>query len=100
MFVLANICQAVAMILDKVFWLYGLVIFIAVLITWVSPDPFNPIVQFLRAVTEPVFGWVRRHVPFAMLGMLDLSPMIVLFSLWFLRLALVPTLFDLAVRLR
>ena len=100
MFFLGHLCQAVAVVVDKVLWLYGMVVFIAVLITWVSPDPFNPIIQFLRAVTEPVFAWVRARVPFAMVGMLDLSPMIVMVSLWFLRLALVPTLLDLAVRFR
>lgn len=100
MFVLGNLCQALAVILDKVLYLYNIIMFIAVLVTWVRPDPFNPIVQFLRAATEPVFEWVRRRLPFTVVGMLDLSPMVALMALWFLRLFLVQTLMDLSFRLR
>ena len=100
MFVLGNVCQAVAMILDKVIRLYSIVIMIAVLVSWVSPDPFNPVVQFLRSVTEPLFAWVRRHLPFAVVGMIDLSPLIVLIFFQFLQMVVVHSLFDLAFRLR
>ena len=100
MFVLANFLQAVATILDQVLWLYSLVIFIAVLVSWVHADPFNPIVQVLRAVTEPVFAWVRRRIPFAVVGLLDLSPMIALLLIWFARLFIVRSLLELAARLR
>ncbi len=100
MFILAHFVYAVAVIVDKVFMLYGFVIMVAVLITWVSPDPFNPVVQLLRGVTEPLFDWVRQRLPFARVGMLDLSPMLVLFLLWFLRMFLVQSLFDLSTRLR
>ena len=99
MFVLGNICIALATILDRVLWLYSLVVLVAVLITWVRPDPYNPIIQFLRAATEPLFEWVRR-LPFAMIGMLDLSPIIVLLGLQLIQMVLVRSLFDLAARLR
>jgi len=100
MFILGNLVHAMAVVIDNVFKLYGFVIMVAVLITWVSPDPFNPLVQLLRGVTEPLFDWVRQHVPFARVGMLDLSPMLVLFLLWFLRIFLVQSLLDVSVRLR
>lgn len=100
MFVLSNFINAVAIILDQVLWLYNLVVFVAVVLSWVHADPYNPIVRLLRSVTEPVFEWVRRHVPFAMLGMLDLSPMLVLLGIWFARLFLIRSLVDLAMRLR
>ena len=100
MFVFGNFLSAAAAILDQVLWLYNLVVFVAVALSWVSADPFNPIVRALRSVTEPVFGWVRARLPFAMLGMLDLSPMIVLFAIWFARLFLVRSLLDVAARLR
>ena len=100
MFVLGNLVQALAIILDKFLSLYSLVMFIAVLVQWVSPDPFNPLVRILRGVTDPVFGWIRQRLPFAVMGMLDLSPMIALLLLWFLRLFLVRTLLDLSLRLR
>lgn len=100
MFVFGHLFRAVAVILDKTLLLYGWVVLAAVLLTWVSPDPSNPIVRILRGATDPVFDWVRRHLPFAQVGMLDLSPMLVLFTIWFLRLFLVPSLFDLGYRLQ
>ena len=100
MFIFGNAVQAVAAILDKALWLYSVVIMIAVLLSWVSPDPFNPIVQFLHAVTDPVFAWVRRRLPFAVVGMVDLSPLIVLITIQFLKIALVQSLFELGLRLR
>jgi len=100
MFIFGNLFQAVAVIFDKILWLYSLVVFIAVMISWVSPDPFNPVVQFLRSVTQPAFDWIRRRLPFAVVGMLDLSPMILLLILWFARMFLVKSLLDLSVHLR
>ena len=100
MFIFGRFCEAAAFVVDKVLWLYSLVVLVAVLITWVSPDPFNPLVRFLRSATEPVLNWVRRRLPFAIVGMLDLSPIIVLLVLWFARMFLVGSLLDLSVRLR
>ena len=100
MFVLGNVCQAVAMILEKVLWLYSIVIMVAVLISWVNPDPFNPVVQFLRAVTEPLFAWVRRRIPFASVGMIDLSPIFVFLIIQLLQMVVVRSLFELGYRLR
>jgi YggT family protein len=100
MFVLGNLCQAIATVLDKVLWLYSIVIIMAVLISWVSPDPFNPIVRFLRSVTEPLFAWVRRRLPFVMVGMMDLSPIVVLVIIQLLQMVVVRSLFDLGFRLK
>lgn len=100
MFVIGNLCQAVAMILDKVLWLYSIVVAVAVLVSWVSPDPFNPIVRFLRSVTEPIFGWVRRRLPFAVVGMVDLSPLVVIIAIQVLQMVAVRSLYELGFRLR
>ena len=72
--------------LDFVGWLLGLyswVIIAAALIMWVSPDPRNPIVQFLRQVTEPVLAPVRRLLPPWKTGGLDFSPLIVIIAIQF-----------------
>jgi YggT family protein len=100
MFVLGNLCQAVAFILGKLLWIYGIIVMVGVLISWVSPDPFHPVVQFLRAMTEPVFAWVRRRLPFAVIGMVDLSPLVVLLIIQLLQMVVVRSLFDFAYRLR
>ena len=97
MFIFSNVLQATAVILDYVLWLYMWVIIARALISWVNPDPWNPIVQFLQRVTEPVLYPIRRRTGFAM-G-LDLSPIIALLVIIFLQVALVQSLKDLAFRM-
>jgi YggT family protein len=72
--------------------LYSYVIIAAVLISWVSPDPRNPIVMFLRQVTEPVLAPVRRLLPPWKTGGLDLSPVIVLIAIQFAERVILPSL--------
>jgi YggT family protein len=95
MFALTYLFEALATILDTVLWIYMWLIIARALLTWVNPDPFNPIVQFLYKVTEPVLGWVRQRVP-VVFGGLDLSPLLVLLAIYFLRLYLVRVLLRLA----
>ena len=72
--------------------LYSWVIIAAALITWVSPDPRNPIVLFLRQVTEPVLGPVRRLLPPWKTGGLDFSPLIVILAIQFVERVILPGL--------
>ncbi len=97
MFVGGNILQGLATVLDTVLWLYMWVIIARALISWVNPDPWNPIVQFLERATEPVLSPIRRWVGWRM-G-IDLSPIIAILVITFLQIALVQTLRDLAVRM-
>lgn len=94
MFAMGNVLQGLATILDTVLWLYMWVVIARALISWVNPDPWNPIVQFLERVTEPVLAPIRRWVGWRM-G-IDLSPIIVILIISFLQIALVKTLNDLA----
>lgn len=73
--------------------LYSYVIIAAALISWVSPDPRNPIVRFLRRATEPVLEPVRRLLPPWKTGGLDLSPMIALIVIYFVRWVVLPSLY-------
>jgi YggT family protein len=72
--------------------LYSWVIIAAALITWVSPDPRNPIVMFLRQVTEPVLAPVRRFLPPWKTGGLDFSPLIVILAIQFVERVILPGL--------
>ncbi|MFQ6672327.1 MAG: YggT family protein [Candidatus Tectimicrobiota bacterium] len=63
MFVLGNFLQAVALVLNWVLWAYMWIVIGAVIVSWVSADPYNPIVRFLYQATEPVFYQVRRYLP-------------------------------------
>jgi YggT family protein len=98
MFAVGNLIAALAFILDLALTIYMWVIIARALLSWVNPDPFNPIVQFLYKVTEPVLGWVRSRVP-VVFGGLDLAPLAVLLAIIFLQRFLVATLLDLARRL-
>ncbi len=68
-------------LISGLLWVYSIIVIAAVLVTWVSPDPWNPIVRFLRRATEPVFARVRRWLPFIVIGGFDLSPIVVLVGL-------------------
>jgi YggT family protein len=94
-----NFIDALAVVLNSLLTLYWWVVIIAVLVTWVNPDPRNPIVRFLRSTTEPLFWQVRRWMPFVVIGALDLSPIVVLVGIEFLRMLVVRTLFDLSSQL-
>lgn len=91
MFVFGNFIYAIAQILDLVIVAYIWIIIIRALLSWVNPDPYNPIVRFLYNITEPVLYRVRRVVP-ATMGGIDFSPWIVILGLYFLQYFLVPTL--------
>ena len=96
--ILSTLIQAIAQILHMVISIYIWVVIIAALITWVRPDPFNPIVQTLYRLTEPVYALVRRYIPTAV-GGIDLAPLIIIFGLQFIDLFLVKLLFQLSASL-
>ena len=98
MFVLANFLLGVARVLDVGLNIYLWFIIIRAVLSWVNPDPYNPIVRFLHRSTDPVLQWVRRKVP-AVFGGLDLSPVIVILAIYFLQIFLVRSLTELAVSL-
>ncbi len=77
-----TLIYAITSTLYMILELYKWVVIIAALITWVRPDPHNPIVQFLYGVTEPVYSFIRRYIPTAV-GGIDLAPIIVLFAIFF-----------------
>jgi YggT family protein len=96
MFVFTNLLTAVATVLNVVLTVYLWIVIISALLSWVNPDPYNPIVRILRNLTQPVFYRVRRWLPFTVMGGIDLSPLVVLLAIYFLRIFLVGSLFDMA----
>ena len=98
MFALRHLLEAVVEILNLGLTIYMWLIVARAILSWVSPDPYNPNVRFLYNATEPVLGWVRRRVPIVF-GGLDLSPILVLLAIVFLQKFLVASLLDLAYRI-
>jgi YggT family protein len=74
------------------------VIIARAVISWVNPDPYNPIVRFLNSITEPVLYPVRRRIPIHF-GGLDFSPILVILAIIFLQSFVVQSLVQLATRL-
>jgi len=98
MFVFANLLTAVAGALGLILTLYMYIVIARALISWVNPDPRNPIVRFLYNATEPLPARVRRVVPY--MGGIDFSPLVVIVGIYFLQAFLVNSLVDLASRMR
>ena len=97
MFVAGNILQGLAYVLDTILFLYMWLIIIRALISWVNPDPWNPIVQFLMRATDPVLVVIRRRV--GLLGGIDVSPILAILLIMFLQYAVVQTIRDIGFRL-
>jgi YggT family protein len=99
MFVLGNFIAAVAHILDTVLTIYMWIIIIRAVLSWVNPDPYNPIVRFIHQVTEPVMYRVRRWIPIGGMG-IDFSPIIILLVIVFLQSFLIRSLLELSNQFR
>jgi YggT family protein len=97
MFVLANFLAAVAEMINIILSLYMFIIFGRVIISWVSADPYNPIVRFLVSATEPVLYPIRRRLP--MMGGIDFAPFLLIVAIIFIKSFIVQSLLQLATRL-
>ncbi len=74
-------------IISAVLWIlriYEWILIAAIFLSWVRPDPYNPIVRFIYSLTEPILSWVRYRIPLR-LGMIDFSPIIVFVAIEILR---------------
>jgi YggT family protein len=90
-----NIVMGITRVLEIVLNLYMWIIIIRALISWVNPDPYNPIVQILTRMTEPVLRPIRQLVPPNRIG-IDLSPFIAILVIIFLQYALIKNLYRFA----
>lgn len=88
---------ALAKVMDTVLFIYMWIIIIRAVLSWVNPDPYNPIVRFIHNVTEPVLYQIRRRLPVSF-GGIDLSPVIVLLIIMFLQNFVVRSLLHFSQR--
>lgn len=91
MFAIGNVILGIAKVLGVVLNIYMWTVIIRALLSWVNPDPYNPIVQVLTRVTEPVLRPIRKLVPTWKMGV-DLSPLIAILIIYFLEIAVVDTM--------
>jgi len=92
---MGSVLIALARLVDLIFNLYIFIVVARALVSWVSPDPYNPIVRFLHNATDPVLYRLRRLLPFST-GAIDFSPMILIFCLYLLQGFLVNLLYSLS----
>ena len=95
MLVFSNLLTAIAKVLDVVLVIFMWIVIARAILSWVSPDPYNPIVRFIHNITEPVLFQIRRRIPISF-GGIDFSPIIVLLAVIFLQRFLVQSLYELA----
>lgn len=100
MFVISNFLSALANILEIVLTVLYWLILIRALISWVNPDPYNQIVQFLYKVTEPILYPIRKLLPLGLRSGIDISPVIAFLAIIFIKSFLVNSILDLAMRLK
>jgi YggT family protein len=94
-FIVGYLLMAAAKVIDLVLLIFMWIVIIRAVLSWVNPDPFNPIVRFIHQVTEPVLYRIRAYVP-AVFGGIDFSPILVFLGVIFLRTFVVSSLFRLA----
>lgn len=100
MFAVSNLLVAAADVLSFIFTALYWLILIRALISWVNPDPYNPIVQLLYKLTEPVLEPIRKMLPVGLRFSMDISPIIAFLLIMFLRSFLIKTLIELSLRMR
>jgi YggT family protein len=98
MFILGNFIRALAEVVNIGLTLFMWIVIAHAVLSWVRPDPYNPIVRFINQVTEPLLYQVRRRIP-TLFGGMDFSPIIVLMGVVFLKIFIVDSLLRLAMLL-
>ena len=84
----------IASIVSQLLNLYLWIVIISAVLTWIEPNPYNPIVRFIYSITEPVFDFVREHLP-VIFGGIDFSPLVVIIAIQVLQVWAIPTLANL-----
>ena len=95
MIIFSNFLIAIAKVVDIVLTIFMWIVIARAVLSWVSPDPYNPIVRFIHQVTEPVLYQIRRRIPVSF-GGIDFSPILVFLAIIFLQRFVVQSLYGLA----
>ena len=99
MFVAGDFLTTLAWLISKLLGLYMWVVIIQALLSWVRPDPYNPIVRFINGLVNPVTYRISRIIP-TRFGMVDISPLILIALIWFLQEFILRVLVHMAARLQ
>jgi len=101
MSVLGSLIIAFAKVISLIANMYTFIIAGSAIVSWVNPDPYNPIVRFLKSATDPLFNQIRKRLPAAFFKSgIDFTPMLVIIAIVFLETILTATLMDIGISLR
>jgi YggT family protein len=100
MFILANFLSASANVLDWIFQALEIIIVVRVVLSWANADPYNGLVRTVTIISEPFLIPIRRIFPPWRMKGLDISPVFALLALFFVRMFLVATLYDIVAKLK
>lgn len=98
MYLLGNLIIAFGNLLEILLTAYSFCIIAAALISWVNPNPYNPLVRFLYKITEPALRPIRKLLPLRL--PIDISPIILLLTIYFIQLFLIQSLIELGYRIK
>ncbi len=79
-----TLIYSIVQLLHTIINVYIWIVIISALLSFVRPDPSNPIVQTLYRLTEPVYAFIRKKIPFVVFSGIDLSPLVIILGLQFL----------------
>lgn len=94
-----NFFYAIGTVLNLALNAYLWIVIAGAILSWVSPDPYNPIVRFINNLTEPVFYQIRKRLP-VNFGGIDISPIVVILAIYFIQAFVVKSLLELALPVR
>ena len=98
MILLGNTLYALGYVLDAALSIMVFIVIARAILSWVNPDPFNPIVRFLVSSSEPLLRPIKRHLP--SFGGLDLSPIVLILAIYFVKIAVAQSLMEYALRIK
>lgn len=99
MFIIGDVLVGVGQVLSMLLEIYMWVVIIRAVLSWVQPDPYNPIVRFIYNLVDPVTYRLSRFLP-TRIGMIDLSPIILIVAIYLMKLVVVRIIIDTGLRLR
>ncbi len=100
MIIFANTLSAIATVVGALLNIYFWVVVISAILSWVRPDPYNPIVRTLRSLTEPVYYRVRKLLPFTYTSGIDFSPVVVLLVIELVNRIVIASMLQYAMKLQ
>lgn len=99
MFVIGDVLVGVGQVMNMLLEIYMWIVIVRAVLSWVHPDPYNPIVRFIYNMVDPVTNRLSRILPMR-IGLVDISPIILIVAIYLMRLVVVRIIIDTGYRLR